>query len=134
MPQWCNVLYFLFGTFQYANKKESDPKGSAYIRIFGNEIAYGDFHDLDASAVRDKFNYLNWLIELAKEHTIDFTKSFQFLDTTVNVATIAGFPLRMHIEGNGVTDIKLKGKLDLRNLATSPRSLIVDGSIAPRLV
>lgn len=80
----------------------------------------------------EKFNYLNWLIELAKEHRVDYTKSFQFLDTTVTVATIAGFPLRMHVQGNAVTDIKMSGKFDIRSMAAAPRSLAIDGNFAPR--
>ena len=54
------------------------------------------------------------------------------MDTSLNIPTIAGFPLRLHIEGNAVTDIKMKGKFDVRSFLASPRSISIDGSIAPR--
>ena len=63
---------------------------------------------------------------------MEFSKSFQFMDTSLNIPTIAGFPLRLHIEGNAVTDIKMKGKFDVRSFMASPRSISIDGSIAPR--
>ena len=32
------------------------PKGSYYLKIFGNEIHYNDFRDLDSEQVKDKVN------------------------------------------------------------------------------
>ena len=105
---------------------------SYYIRIFGNEIRYDDFHGFDIDTIKEKFNYLQWLIELAKEHEIDATKSIQFLDSSLVVPTVVGLPLKLSVDGTAVMDVKIRGKLDLRNIGAAPRSLDIDGSIRPR--
>ena len=84
--------------------------------------------------VKEKFNYLQWLIELAKNHEIDATKSIQFLDSNLVVPTIVGLPLKLSVDGTAVMDVKVRGKLDLRNIGAAPRSLDIDGSIRPRLL
>ena len=107
---------------------------SYYIRIFGNEIRYDDFHGFDIDTIKEKFNYLQWLIELAKEHEIDATKSIQFLDSSLVVPTVVGLPLKLSVDGTAVMGVKIRGKLYLRNIGAAPRSLDIDGSIRPRFV
>ncbi len=103
---------------------------SYYMRIFGNEIRFDDFHGFDTETIKEKFNYLQWLIELAKDHEIDATKSIQFLDSSLVVPTAVGLPLKLSVEGTAVMDVKVRGKLDLRNLAAA--ELDIDGSVRPR--
>ena len=74
------------------------------------------------------------MIELAKEHEIDATKSIQFLDSSLVVPTVVGLPLKLSVDGTAVMDVKIRGKLDLRNIGAAPRSLDIDGSIRPRFL
>ncbi len=101
------------------------------MRVFGNEIRYDDFHGFDMESVQEKFNYLQWLIELAKNHQIEYTKSTKFLDTTVTLPTAVGFPLKLSLDGTAVLDIKVNGKLDIRNMGAAPRSMDIDGAVKP---
>ena len=82
-------------------------------------------------SIKEKFNYLQWLIELAKNHEFDYTKSTKFIDTTISLPTAVGLPLKLSLDGTAVMDIKVNGKLDIRNLATAPRSMDIDGSVKP---
>ena len=82
-------------------------------------------------SIKEKFNYLQWLIELAKNHEFDYTKSTKFIDTTISLPTAVGLPLKLSLDGTAVMDIKVNGKMDIRNLATAPRSMDIDGSVKP---
>lgn len=116
---------------QYKPDGPDSPQGSYFIRVFGNEIRYDDFRSLDLESFKSKFDYLEWLIELSREHDFDFTKSISFLDTTMSIPTMAGLPLTLSVDGTAVIDVKVKGKLDLRNLGIAPRSVDIVGSVAP---
>ena len=82
-------------------------------------------------SIKEKFNYLQWLIELAKNHEFDYTKSTKFIDTTISLPTAVGLPLKLSLDGTAVMDVKVNGKMDIRNLATAPRSMDIDGSVKP---
>lgn len=107
-------------------------QASYYMRIFGNEIRYGDFHDWDPSTMKDKFNFLNFLIDLASEHNIDVTKSLMFLDASIAIPTSVGLPLTLSVDGTSSTSLKVKGKADIRQLFANPSNLDITGSISPR--
>ncbi len=100
--------------------------------MFGNEIRYGDLHSLDITSLKDRLNYLDWLIELSKEHNFEFTKSFMFLDATMNVPTAVGLPLRLNVDGVATVNLDIEGKLDVRQMFTSPSTFDIDGTIKPR--
>ena len=48
------------------------------------------------------------------------------------VPSVGGFPINIDVNGSAVVDLVLKGKADLRKLASAPRSMDVDGEIRPR--
>ena len=128
------MLYFecpFFSRFQYHPEVDS-PKGSYYMRVFGKEIRYADFHGFDASTIKEKLNYLEWLLELARERSVEVSRSVVLLDSAASVATAAGLPLRLSVVSTAVMDIHVTGKLDIRNLAAAPRSLHVQGTVKPR--
>ena len=103
------------------------------MRVFGNEIRYGDFHDWDPSTMKDKFNFLDFMIDLANDHNIDVTKSLMFLDASIAIPTVVGLPLTLSVDGTSSTSVKVKGKMDIRQLFTRPSNFDITGSISPRL-
>lgn len=120
--------------YQQFRKDPSEPHATYSVKIFGNELRYGDFHGLNLEAMKEKLNYLDWLIELAKEHNFDQTYSAMFLDSTVTIPTAVGMPLKLSVDGTATVSLKVNGKMDIRQLFTSPASMDVTGTISPRLV
>ena len=72
------------------DKSISNDHLSYYIRIFGNDIRAGDFHEFDTDAIKSRFNFLDWMIELSRENDIDVIKNWQFLDTSLTIPTGTG--------------------------------------------
>jgi len=114
---------------QYRNGQQRELKGNMYFRIFGHELSYVDL--VRNGAGGSNFNILELLISLAKDHDIDITKSFMFLDTTMTVPLMTGMPLKLSVNGTATVNIKINGKLDVRKLGASPRSLDISGYIKP---
>ena len=117
--------------FQFGTTME-ELKGSMYLRIFGNELHYINSDDVKSLIEGKNFNILDFLINLAKEQDYSLTHSFMFLDTSVIVPTISGFPLNISIDGSATIDLQASGKMDLRQFSSNPRTLSINGKIQPR--
>ena len=106
-------------------------KGSMYFKVFGHEIRYAELADVMKN---EGLNILEILIKLAQNHEFDYSKSIMFMDSTITVPTMMGLPLKLAVNGTATVNLKVKGKLDLRQVATSPRGIEIDGYIKPRYV
>lgn len=113
------------------NKQPDSDQLSYFIRVFGNEIRAGDIFAFDLESFKSKFNFLDWLMELAKDHNIDVTKSFHFLDANFVVPTGSGFPLRLNAEGSATIGLSANGKVDVRQMLSSPSTFDINGSVKP---
>lgn len=113
------------------DKQPDSDQLSYFIRVFGNEIRAGDIFAFDLESFKSKFNFLDWLIELAKDHNIDVTKSFHFLDANFIIPTGSGFPLRLNAEGSATIGLSAKGKVDVRQMLSSPSTFDINGSVKP---
>ena len=102
------------------------------MRIFGNEMSYTHFKGIDSFTDGKKFNLLETLIRMSKEHDYSITQSIMFLDSTMIIPTSSGLPLNLTVNGTATVDLKAVGKMDLRKVSKSPRSLLVEGTIQPR--
>lgn len=117
--------------FQYALKRD-ESKGSYYVRMFGNEISFDDFHAFKFENVMDNVDMEPLFEKLAKEHNIDYTSSGMFFDTAMVVPTVAGLPLRLKTDGTAVVNMKVRGKIDVRNLFKPKSAMVIQGSVRPR--
>lgn len=117
--------------FQFGNPME-ELKGSMYMRIFGNELQYINSDDIKTLLDGKNFNILDFIINLSKEQDYSFTQSFMFLDTSVVIPTISGFPLNISIDGSATINLQASGKMDLRQFSSNPRSVSINGKIKPR--
>jgi hypothetical protein len=97
--------------FQFGNPME-ELKGSMYMRIFGNELRYINSDDIKTLLDGKNFNILDFIINLSKEQDYSFTQSFMFLDTSVVIPTISGFPLNISVDGSATIDLQASGKMD----------------------
>jgi hypothetical protein len=113
------------------NKQPDSDQLSYYLRLFGNEIKAGDIFSFDLEAIKNKFNFLDWLVELAKDHNIDVTKNFHFLDATVVIPTGTGMPIKLNAEGSATVGLTARGKVDVRHILSTPSVFDVSGSVRP---
>lgn len=116
--------------FQYEIRRD-DPRLSYFLRLFGNEIRYGDVHNFDMTGIQDKVNFLEFLINLANDHAFEMSKSIMFLDATTNIPTVAGMPLKLEADGAASISMNVRGKMDIRRMFTSPSHFDIEGSISP---
>lgn len=107
-------------------------KASYEMKLFGNLMRYGVVNGDDLGAMKSKLNYLDFLIWLANEKSIDFRKNIKFLDTSFTIPTAIGMPMRMRVEGTASIQLHIDGKADLRQIMTNPRSIDINGAIKPR--
>jgi hypothetical protein len=113
------------------DKKTDSDQLSYYLRIFGNDVRAADIYRFDLDSIKSRFNFLDWLIELAKEHSIDVTRNFHFLDASLAVPTGTGMPVRLSAEGTATVGLTLKGKVDIRQMFSSPSTFDISGSVKP---
>ena len=103
-----------------------------YLKIFGNELRYWDlsnFHEVQG----EDLNVLDLLIKLAQEHEVEWSRSAMFLDSEITIPTGLGLPLKLTVNGTATVDVKLGGKMDLRQIASYPNSIDINGYVKPRL-
>ncbi|XP_078656508.1 apolipophorins-like isoform X3 [Branchiostoma floridae x Branchiostoma belcheri] len=112
-------------------KQENRPEGSYYVRMYGDEMLYGDFKGLDIRAQQQGWNVMEIMMKLARQQDYEITKSTMFLDSTHTVPTSTGLPLRLAINGTATTNVKVSGKMDVRNMGFSPRSMHIEGQVMP---
>ncbi|KAL8574772.1 hypothetical protein ACOMHN_035315 [Nucella lapillus] len=125
-----------YGYFGQSGKDKGDRqldevKGSLYLRMLGNEVTFQRFQGLDSFSSATSFNLLDFLIKLSKDHHVSMTHSTEFLDTELTVPTSCGWPLTLTVKGTASMDLKASGKVDLRKVSATPRSLQIDGEIRP---
>ena len=100
--------------------------GSAFFKIFGNELGFVTSEDLKVKGTK---TFLDILIELAEGKTMDFSKSMILLDTSLIMPTMVGLPMNLTINATASVNVKVGGKLDIRTL---PKNVNIDGHIKPR--
>ncbi|XP_060075290.1 apolipophorins-like [Ylistrum balloti] len=105
-------------------------KGAFYVRVFGQELGYTTLSE-GTSIFGEEFNILEMLISMSKNQEYTKTQNVQFLDSRFSVPTCAGFPLSLTVNGVVSIDVKVSGKMDIRKLITSPRSVSINGAIQP---
>ncbi|KAG1669608.1 Apolipophorin [Nymphon striatum] len=120
-----------FIKFQKQENNFDKPEGSMYFKMFGNDLMYEDFKGLETllSYTEKQINWIQILADLAKNRDIEYTKSMMFLDTTYTVPTSAGLPLHLSVNGTSTINLKLGGKLDLKNIFN--KEIDINGHIKP---
>jgi len=74
------------------------------------------------------------LIQGAKQVNIDVARSLMFLDSSATFPTVAGFPLRLSINGTTTVGMGLESKMDLPALLRNPLNSDVQLKISPLAV
>ncbi|KAG1652941.1 Apolipophorin [Nymphon striatum] len=111
--------------------QDASPDGSFYVKIFGNEIQFITFDDFKNWNTASIPNFSQMLMKMAEGHDVNIAKSMVVANNRFSVPTIAGFPVRIAVNGTSTLGAKIKGKFDIRNAILNPRTLNIDGSIEP---
>jgi len=112
--------------------KSRDPSQlSYYLRVFGNEIKSGDIYNFNIDEMKNKFNVLDLLVQLAQDRSVDFTRSFALVDTDFAIPMATGMPLRLSVEATATVALNAKGKIDVRKMLSSPSTFDITGSVRP---
>ncbi|XP_077982070.1 uncharacterized protein LOC144437076 [Glandiceps talaboti] len=111
---------------------ENSPRGSMYMKMFGNEMSFMDFQNIDwLKPEKESVNFLEMLIKLSKDQTYELTKNMILMESSFETPTIMGMPLHMAVNSTASTNLQVSGKVDLRKVMVAPRSLNITGHIRP---
>ncbi|KAH9366847.1 hypothetical protein HPB48_018454 [Haemaphysalis longicornis] len=92
--------------FAIKAKYSSEPKASAYIRLFGNEIASMQLAGGSLGSTDDLYQ---WYKQIVDPKGLDLTKSILFADTSLTVPAGSGLPLRVSVNGSATVALKVGG-------------------------
>ncbi|CAL4079365.1 unnamed protein product, partial [Meganyctiphanes norvegica] len=112
----------------FLDKMTDEPEGSYYLKVFGNELYYNHFYGLDDMMKGSGFtNPLQFLMELARKGDVDYTKSYQLLDSHLVFPTITGLPVALNIKGSATVAMRMSGNFNVRSL----KNINVEGHFHP---
>ncbi|KAL8574007.1 hypothetical protein ACOMHN_029454 [Nucella lapillus] len=115
-------------------KVKDDLRGQMYLRIFGNELAFGM---IDGSSVRKlregkAQSFFDDLVKkLMKDGEVSFTQSAVFLDTTITFPTVAGLPLNLTLNGSASLELQASQKLDFKKINAKSKAFEVAAMLQP---
>ena len=93
--------------------------GDFYIRHLDTTVFSSSFTQDELSEYflsRSFFAIFDKLMEGAKDHNIELTEPFTFLDDEFVIPTVSGLPLNLELEGTTVLSLQLNGKVDIKAL------------------
>ena len=123
--------------------KPAGIKLDAFLRVFGAEIGMVNYRG--ASSGQPKLELMEglqsriveaWrdLIEGAKRVEIDVARSMMFLDISATFPTVAGFPLRLAVNGTTTVGLGLESQMDLPALLRDPLNANIKLKVNPLAV
>ncbi|XP_046393120.1 uncharacterized protein LOC124161022 [Ischnura elegans] len=124
-----------------------EPRGSGYVRVFGNELYYGRFRGLgemlasftsrvgtvDAATGRMRGMFRDPMaqlaVALAQQRELEFSRSLAFLDAALVMPTSAGLPLTLVANGTASVALSVRGRMDMTGRAEG--NFDAEGVLAP---
>jgi len=116
---------------QFKVAEHDGPKASYFVKLLGHEIHFDQFHGLNLEEMKDKLNFFDWLIKLSQEQQYDYTKSYMLMDSTLVIPTAVGMPLKLAMDGTATVNVKMDGKVDVRQMFSNPSTFDINGAIKP---
>ena len=90
--------------------RDTDPRGSLYLRFFGKDIRYASFDGLPA--ITSFFDNPMSILNLARmNRVIEYEKSTMFLDGAIITSTAAGLPLNLTVQG--ASSVKVQSDINI---------------------
>nr|UNP37702.1 dLp/HDL-BGBP protein [Scylla paramamosain] len=100
---------------QFLEEATDEPRGSYYLRLFGNDVHYRHFRGLGSSDETTTSPFA-LLMELARGGKVDYTKSYQLLDTHYSVPTVTGLPLTLGAQSTATVALRMDGSFSIQSL------------------
>ena len=103
-------------TFEHMwGHEESQPEGSYYMRLFGTDVQYHNFHGIDnIYEMQPRFDLSAFLTQLMNSGETQYSKSYKFVDTELQYPTMSGFPLSLKLNGTANIGFKVDGEFSMR--------------------
>ncbi|XP_042874952.1 uncharacterized protein LOC122255069 [Penaeus japonicus] len=112
----------------FLDKITDEPEGSYYLRVFGNELHYHHFQGLEnLIQTSGASNLLEFIMDLARKGEVDYTKSYQLIDTHHTIPTITGLPVTLTAKGTATLGLKMNGNFKARSL----KNVNIEGHLHP---
>lgn len=105
-----------------------EQEGSYYVRLFGNDVHYHHFRGIENFFDKStSFNLVEMVMELARTGKVDYTRSFNLIDSEFNYPTVSGLPLQLKLNSKATVGLRMDGQFS----ATSFRDIDIAGQIYP---
>ncbi|XP_047495834.1 apolipophorins-like [Penaeus chinensis] len=112
----------------FLDQMTDEPEGSYYLRVFGNELHYHHFFGLEnLIETSGASNPLEFLMDLARQGDVDYTKSYQLIDTHHTIPTVTGLPVTLTAKGTATLGLKMNGNFKARSL----KNINIEGHLHP---
>ncbi|XP_018009303.1 uncharacterized protein LOC108666875 [Hyalella azteca] len=113
---------------QGVSDSTSEPEGSYYLRVLGNDVKYQHFRGIENFfEKKPDFDLLQMLLDFAKNGQVDYTKSYKLMETELTYATISGLPITLKLNSTATLGLRMDGNFAM----TSFRDINIDGHIFP---
>lgn len=110
------------------------PEGSYSVKVFGNELRWRNFHDIDDIYDKDDpYNLKDIFNQMAKHKEFDVARNWMFLDSTFSFPTSSGFPLKYDLNGTFSAGLKMNSHFDIRDMFLKPRRVDIKSLIEPSM-
>ncbi|GFR65207.1 apolipophorin [Elysia marginata] len=96
---------------------KDEMSATVYLRLFGNEFGHRHFSESELTGVQKDMQPDDLMKTLAKGRELSWTQSALFLDSTMQVPTVAGMPLALSVNGTTTMDLRAEGKLDMQKIS-----------------
>lgn len=106
-----NEINRLADTYNTAKTGSNDFQASSYMKVFGNELAFNSYNDIDALLRSFNFEGPQNIFQLFQRE-LDWTDNYQFLDTSYTLPTISGLPFTLKASGTAAVSLKTGGALN----------------------
>ena len=101
---------------QFLEEATDEPRGSYYLRLFGNDVHYKHFRGLSGNSDASP-SPLALLMELARGGKVDYTKSYQLFDIHYSVPTVTGLPLTLGAKSTATVAIRMDGSFRAESMS-----------------
>eukprot|EP00106_Octopus_bimaculoides_P004762 XP_014772204.1 PREDICTED: uncharacterized protein LOC106870588 [Octopus bimaculoides] len=102
-------------------------QGSAYFRLFGNELGYWRMNDAPSTSWLKDININKLMQQFVKEGKTSFSKSAMLLDMKMIVPTCVGLPLNLSFAATSSVKLEAMGKIEMPSF----KNIEIVGSLSP---